>query len=462
MPARAVAARATLTAVIAICAMAAFAPAAVRPALAQRAPSPTVVAPRAGASPATVPSTATPADSVPGSELEVYVMTMGQGDLLWERFGHNAIGIRDRRRGTDVVYNWGMFSFDQPGFLPRFLRGEMRYWMAPFDAGQTLLAYQQVNRSVTIQWLALTPPQKDSIRRLVEWNALDENKFYRYDYYRDNCSTRVRDALDQVLGGVIRRATESQATTMTYRDHSLRLMDGMFWTRTGIDLGLGMPTDRPISRWEAMFVPMEVQRTLRDIRVPDASGALVPLVRGEEELFAARRAPERMDVPRLAPVALLLGVVVAGLAFLIGYRTAGRAGAMVLGTTWSAVVGLLGLLLALLWLVTQHVAAHDNQNLFFVQPLWLVVAVLLPFVRSGRRRRATLLLAVRASAVLTVIGAVAALTPWGQASRAIAAFTVPVNLVAYLLVLRLVHLAQLEANRDRELNARRGALSRKP
>ena len=82
-----------------------------------------------------------------------------QGDLLWERFGHNALGIRDTRTGTDLVFNWGMFSFEQPGFLPRFLRGEMRYWMAAFDATQMLLAYQQDNRSVTVQRLNLTAAQ---------------------------------------------------------------------------------------------------------------------------------------------------------------------------------------------------------------------------------------------------------------------------------------------------------------
>lgn len=424
------------------------------------------LAPRATitAQPAVLPGAAPgpAADAHSGSELDVYVMTMGQGDLLWERFGHNALGIRDRRAGTDVVYNWGMFSFDQPGFLPRFLRGEMRYWMAPFDAVQTLMAYRQQNRSVSVQWLDLTAQQKDSLRRLVEWNAQEANKFYRYDYYRDNCSTRVRDALDQVLGGAIRRATESQVTTMTYRDHSLRLMEGMFWTRTGIDLGLGASTDRPLSRWEAMFIPMELQRALREIRIADATGTLRPLVRAEEALVVAQRAPERMDVPTLAPAALGLGLVVAAGALLLGFRTPGRAGALLVATTWSAVVGTFGLLLVLLWTVTQHVAAYRNQNLFFVQPLWLAVALLLPFTRLGRRSRAALLLAVRVGAVLTVVGAIAALTPWGQASGAIAAFTVPVNLATYVLVLRLVHVAQQEANRERELDARRGALSRKP
>ncbi|MFN8667873.1 MAG: DUF4105 domain-containing protein [Gemmatimonadaceae bacterium] len=406
------------------------------------------------ATPAVAPTAAQPVEAPPGSELEVYVMTMGQGDLLWERFGHNALGIRDTRTGTDLVFNWGMFSFEQPGFLPRFLRGEMRYWMAPFDATQMLLAYQQDNRSVTVQRLNLSAAQKDSLRRFVIWNSQDEHKFYRYDYYRDNCSTRVRDAIDMITGGAIKRATDTVVTPMTYRDHSLRLMDGMFWTRTGIDLALGRPTDRPITAWEAMFIPMEFQRRLRDIRVPDSTGRLVPLVASEQELFTASRTPELMSVPSLALGGLALGVVVAVVCYLVGFRLPGRAGAMTLSLAWASVAGVLGLLLFLLWTVTQHVASHANQNLFFINPLWLAVALLLPFAGAARRWREWLLLLVRTTALLSIVGAIVALTPWGQPSRAIAAFAAPVNLAMYFLVLRVVYLAQQRANRDAEHLAR--------
>ncbi len=390
---------------------------------------------------------AAPSDSmVPGSELEIYVMTMGQGDLLWERFGHNALGIRNLRTGSDVVYNWGTFSFEQPGFLPRFLRGEMLYWLAPNDAAQSLLAYESWNRSVTVQRLNLTPAQRDSVRRYVEWNALDENKFYHYDYYRDNCSTRVRDALDLVLGGAIRNATASQLTPMTYRDHSLRLTDGMFWWQRGIDFGLGAPTDHPISAWEAMFIPMELQRRLRDIRIPDASGALVPLVASETVLFEASRPAERMDVPSLAGVGLLIGLVAAAILLAIGYRTPGRWGAFSFSLLWSGVAGIFGLLLFLLWAFTSHTAAHENQNLFFAHPLWLAVAALLPFVRGSRTVRSRLLLLIRICTGVAILGGLVALTPFGQPSGEIAAFAVPVTIAVYLLVLRVVYLAQQEAN----------------
>lgn len=403
---------------------------------------------RAQAAPPASPAarTDTAASTVPGSELEIYVMTMGQGDLLWERFGHNALGVRNLATGSDVVYNWGTFSFEQPGFLPRFLRGEMLYWLAPNDAAQTLEAYQYFNRSVTVQRLNLTPAQRDSVRKFVEWNARDENKFYHYDYYRDNCSTRVRDALDLVLGGALRAATDTQRTAMTYRDHSLRLTDGMFWWRTGIDFGLGAPTDHPISAWQAMFIPMELQRRLRDIRVPDANGMLIPLVASENVLFQASRPPERMDVPSLAGIGLVIGLVTAGILLALGYRTPGRIAALSLTTLWSWVAGIFGLLLFLLWAFTSHTAAHGNQNLFFAHPLWLAVAVMLPFARRSRATRNRLLLIIRICTGVAILGGLVALTPFGQPSGEIAAFAVPVIVAVYLLVLRVVYLAQQESN----------------
>ena len=144
-----------------------------------------------------------PADS---QALTVWLMTMGPGDAVWERFGHNAIRIRDERSGDDRVYNWGMFSLDQSGFVLRFLRGRMRYWMASEDAALTVDAYRSHNRSVTIQELALTGMQKLALLAFVQRNELPENRFYDYDYFLDNCSTRVRDALDVALGGVLATA----------------------------------------------------------------------------------------------------------------------------------------------------------------------------------------------------------------------------------------------------------------
>lgn len=388
-------------------------------------------------------ATADSSDGEPGSELSVYLMTMGQGDMVWERFGHNAIGIRDRRANTDIVYNWGLFSFAEPGFLTRFLQGEMMYWMAPFDAGATVVDYVAANRTVTIQELNLSPAQRLAMQEFVRWNARPENRYYRYDYFRDNCSTRVRDALDRVLGGRLRQTTEHDTTEWSYRDQALRLMAEDVLMATGINIGLGRPTDRHITAWEEMFIPMRVRDHVRTLRVPDESGALVPLVSSERTVFEARRPPEREVPPSRSLVYFAIGAVVsaviAGLAWRAGTTRAARGAAWGAVVGWSAFVGLLGGALLYLRLFTQHEAAYDNSNLFFYNPLWLLLAILAPLAagREGVRRGVDV--AVRALGWLTLIGLVAFHLPWfAQGSFAVALLAVPANVAALFAVRRLL------------------------
>src|SRR5207237_5340321 len=193
---------------------------------------------------------------VSGSDIKVYLMTMGPGDEVYERFGHNALWLHDPTRrpdSVDIAWNWGLFDFDQPGFLRRFIKGDMLYWMAGFDAQRTLDAFARENRSVWAQELNLTPEQKLALRDFVQWNGRDENKFYHYDYYRANCTTRVRDALDTVLHGQIREATAAKPTGTTYRSHTRILAEGDVPVYTGLELAMGHNIDKPLSAWEEMF-----------------------------------------------------------------------------------------------------------------------------------------------------------------------------------------------------------------
>ena len=379
---------------------------------------------------------ASDSSGVPGSELSVYLITMGQGDLVWERFGHNAIGIRDRAAGTDIIYNWGIFSFSQPGFIGRFLRGEMMYWMAPEDAAQAIVGYVTLNRSVTIQELNLSPAQRLTLRDFVQWNAREENRYYRYDYYLDNCSTRVRDALDRVLGGAIRGATETKETGTSYRWHSLRLMAEDVLTSIGINIGLGRRTDRPISAWEEMFIPMQLQKHLRNVQVPDEMGRPVPLVTSERVVFEARRPAERERPPNRLPVLFGLGLLLAAGVWWLWRRghagsTAARRTALAAAVGWSVIIGVLGLVLVLLRVATAHVAAYDNTNVFLYNPVWLVLPIvaLIALVRPAAGRLSTAL--ARTVQVLSVLGIVILILPaFRQHSLGVMLLALPMNLVA--------------------------------
>jgi hypothetical protein len=374
--------------------------------------------------------------SIPGSELEVYLMTMGQGDLIWERFGHNAIGIRNQRSGEDLVYNWGLFSFQEPGFVGRFLRGDLRYWMAPFDAAATTVDYVTSNRSVSIQELNLSPPQRLALLEFVRWNAQEENRFYAYDYFRDNCSTRVRDALDRILGGQLRRESEGITTDQSYRDHALRLLAEDLIVSTGVDIGLGRPSDRLITAWEEMFIPMRLRDRLRTIRVPDEAGRMVPLVTAERVVFEAARPAERPTRPARAVPMLVVGAgLAAGLWWLLRRALSGnpRARRAVLASVagWSVVMGLLGAALLLLRVATRHEWAWDNTNLFVYNPLWLVLAVLLVVGNRSAPVVRTRDLIARVAALLSVAGLLLQAIPsFRQDSPGVMLLALPVNLVA--------------------------------
>ena len=180
----------------------------------------------------------------PGSELRVWLVTVGAGEAVWERFGHNALRVLDTSTGEDVSYNWGIFDFNQVDFIPRFLKGQMLYMAAPFHTGPMVEAYARTGRRIVMQELALSPAQRVVLRDLAARNVLPENREYFYDYFLDNCSTRVRDVLDQVLGGALARRYAGAPTGTSFRYHIRRLTRSDPLLFTGMDVLLGMPRGR--------------------------------------------------------------------------------------------------------------------------------------------------------------------------------------------------------------------------
>jgi hypothetical protein len=329
----------------------------------------------------------------PGSQLRVWLVTAQPGDAVWERFGHNAIRILDTGTGRDVSYNWGIFSFDQPGFVARFLKGEMLYMMAGYRTEPMVASYTDVGRDVVLQELALTPAQRARLLTFLEWNALPENRDYRYDYFRDNCSTRVRDALDQVLDGALAARFREADTGTSYRWHIRRLtrMDPLLYT--GMDVLLGAPGDAPISVWEEMFLPMTLRDALRDVTVQNEDGVSVPLVMDEVPMGPGTRPADPPEPPRWFAWYAALGAFLGGLLAWSGSAASGaaatrgrgwaRAAFAAAAVAWSLASGLVGTLLVLV-LFTDHVFMTWNVNLLLASPVSMVLAGLLP----GALRRA--------------------------------------------------------------------------
>jgi thiamine transporter ThiT len=310
-------------------------------------------------------------ENAPGANLEVSLITYGPGDIYWERFGHDAIELRDTVSGEEVDFNYGMFNFDEKNFFLNFARGRMHYLMDAEPTTDEEDYYRQVGRSITRQRLALTPDQAAALRDFLFWNLRPENVGYNYDYYADNCTTRVRDALDRALGGIIKTRLTAIPGGMTYRQQTVRLMSAQPWLMLIMDLGLGPYADQPLSAWKESFLPETLQNNIRAIAIDDGHGGTHPLVQNEDVL-----SPNRLDVPPNTAPDLRMPLGIAGLIFaaliVIAWRSAKLAFAL-LGSLFLIFAGLSGLLMLILWTLTEHHSAWANANLLLFNPLAFVL-----------------------------------------------------------------------------------------
>jgi hypothetical protein len=373
----------------------------------------------------------------PGSELTVYLLTFDPGPLIWERFGHNALWIRDSHSNTDWGYDYGRFSFgrtpaDWLRFAGRFLRGDLNYSMGDAPARQYLDGYAAAGRSIWSQELDLPPEARLALRDFLDWNRREENRRYQYHYYLDNCSTRIRDALDRVIGGQIKTWADARLTRSTYRDHTRRTTERDPLMYTLLTTALGHPADQRITAWEEMFLPISLRPYLDSVVVRDPGGRVHPLVKESRHLVVNDQYLAADRPPSWVGRYLLIGVGLGALFLGLGRMGAGSIRWRYLlgwaGGLWSLVVGVGGAMLVFLWAFTAHRFAGWNENVFQLNLSSLVVAVAMP--RGVFRHRAPALdggLALAAG--LAGLGLVAKLVPgFDQANLEVIALLLPGHL----------------------------------
>jgi hypothetical protein len=302
----------------------------------------------------------------PGEDLEVSLVTYGPGAIYWERFGHDAIRIRDRVSGESGDFNYGVFDFEDRAFIWNFARGHMRYMI---DVGSSDINQQDFideGRSVLEQRLALSAVQAADLRAFLLWNLRPENLSYDYDYLTRNCSTRIRDVLNSVLGGALQPALTARPAPMTYRQQIDRLMSAQPWLMLAMDLGLGPSADQPLNEWQESFVPMVLAREIRSVRISNGRGRVQPLVVSEREI-----APNHVEPPGSLPPDLNVPLAIAGLALAIAMVASRPRLPMLYGSVAVAflvLAGFLGTILLALWTLTTHHGAWRNANLLVFNP----------------------------------------------------------------------------------------------
>lgn len=375
----------------------------------------------------------TPLDVDQTSAPRVALVTFGPGRLYWERFGHNALVIDDPSTGSTIAYNYGVFDFEEKNFLLNFALGHMHYSLDEEPIDEELEPYVTEGRSVTVQTLNLTSAQARQLAAFLAWNAQPQNAGYRYDYFLNNCSTKVRDALNRVLSGALERQLASRPAPHTFRFDAVRLISPDFWFALGMDVGLGPGADGPLSLWQESFVPMVLSRALRNVTVRDAHGETRPLVSDEQVAFRGTLPPAPVAPRALGLPFLAIGMGFSALLLWLGCGSGPlyRRSFALLASAWWLSCGFLGLVLAALWAFSAHWAAWDNENLLLLDPLCLALPVV--WWRAPRLARFVATL-VAAAALISLI--IRTLPGCYQDNLAYIALAAPVHLVLAVLAWR--------------------------
>lgn len=302
----------------------------------------------------------------------VSLLTVAPGSELYSAFGHTAMRVHDPASGIDEVFNYGTFDFNAPNFYIKFMRGKLNYMIDKDPWKEFNYAYHYFKRSFEEQKLDLTLEQRQAVYEYLTTNALPENKFYLYDFFFDNCATRIRDVLEAELQDDLRWGPPTK-TGASFREYLHEYLKEKSWVEFGIDIVLGAVTDREADVREQMFLPDYLASAFEGAEVHGPEGWR-PLVASRETLYEGEDQVEPTPW-YIHPVTIMLLIML-----LMGWyswrRYKGRA-RLVPDIIFWMVLGIAGLVPFLLWVATEHTATVSNMNLLWLNPLHLVAGIAL-------------------------------------------------------------------------------------
>lgn len=316
--------------------------------------------------------------------LEVALLTCSPGQEIYEYYGHTALLVRDLTLGNAYVFNYGVFNYSEPNFVWRFVRGKTDYMVACAPLQLFLREYEDRGSSVRADFLNLSQAEARELFYALVENCRPENRTYRYNFFYDNCATRVRDMIARALDGQITYNNEVKRQSL--RDIVHRQSAPYKWSYFGQDLLLGAEADRPAPRPAQQFAPDILQEDLLQASVSDSAGGRRPLVVRSEMLVPLREVPLEQGFP-LSPLACTLGLLALTVCITLWDRKRHR-----LAWGYDALLltaqGLAGCIVAFLFFCSDHPAVDSNWLVLLLNPLPLVF--LGWTLRAERQRRTAL------------------------------------------------------------------------
>ena len=314
--------------------------------------------------------------------IRLSLLTCAPGTEIYTLFGHSAIRYEHPALQRDWVFNYGMFSFSEPNFVMRFVKGETDYQLGVIPYSYFEAEYAERGSSVYQQVLNLTAEEKVNLVKALQENYLPANRVYRYNYFYDNCTTRARDKIEECIDGKVVYTTPTHEET--FRDIIHEYTEGHEWSEFGIDLCLGADADKPIDLRQQMFAPFYMLEAARGAMI-QRGDTLVPLVKEEFKVVDVIRTPEPgFPISPMAGACVLLAVtmVVVGVGVRKGH----------ISCIWDGFLfglqGIGGCVIAFLFFFSVHPTVGSNWMLVLLNPIPLFYLPFMIYQSLGRKKDA--------------------------------------------------------------------------
>lgn len=307
-------------------------------------------------------------------DVEISLLTAAPGEELYAAFGHSAIRVKAPASGIDIVFNYGVFDFNAPNFYLNFARGRMNYRLAEEPYRYFAAMYAGENRGIKEQVFSLDSKQKQFLVQFLAHNNLPENRHYLYHFFLDNCATRIRDLMLRTYDGLVLPAAGEE---LTYRELVHRYLKDHPWGRFGIDIALGLPTDKKTGMSEQMFLPDCMFNAFAQAAYQGR-----PIIEKMQDIFVPGQ-PATVPAGPVTPMAVCCALLALSLLFRFIKK-----GAKIFDFILFMITGFTGLVVFLLWFFTDHTNTHGNLNIIWALPTHLIMAFFLlpqtlkPFVKT--------------------------------------------------------------------------------
>lgn len=301
-------------------------------------------------------------------EAEIYLLTCGPGTEIYSVYGHSALRIVIPEKKSDLVYNWGVFDFDTPNFAWKFAKGRLSYSLGVNSYKSFLSEYFIDQRWVVSQKFNLDTEDIEKLFVLLAENLKPENIKYHYDFFYDDCSTRIRDLMEKVFGDNLLYPPEKpEKELQTFRSLTGEYEEVYAWTRMGIDLLLGTPADKKASFRDRMFLPIDLKNGLSELLIRK-NGKMIPLLKNPEVVVDFKQPAPRQSL--FTSPTVIFSLILIALIILTG---------LIRGKKWNNVIDIslfslfsvLAILMIFFNFFTNHQQLRPNLNIIWLNPFIL-------------------------------------------------------------------------------------------